>query len=177
MRWGVLGHHRHHLVSSSSSLPDRSLSPPHEQLLMAVVGGAIAVVAIVVPWRWGVLGCPHHLVVHPPHHHPPRPGPGCRHVLHCPVVLIFIAPFLSSLLLSFHHHTLVVLWLAPSFLSRCSQFPPASNCLWWWLEMLSSWPLSWSSPIVCCSMLATLQAGTGSGIAIPIISLHCHRCC
>ena len=101
MAVGVLGHPR--CLVSSLSLPNRSLSPPHKQSLAVVVGGAILVVAIIVPWQWGVLGCPRHLVVHLPRHCPPRPG--CHCVLCCPVVLVLIVPFSSGLLSSFCCHS------------------------------------------------------------------------
>jgi len=33
----------------------------------------------------------------------------------------------------------------------------------------------WSSPVICCSLLSTLQAGAHSSVAIPIVLLHCCR--
>ena len=95
------------------------------------------------------------------------------------VVIVFFVVLLSSSSLSHfrpvcYRPFVIVLRLAPSFLSHCSPFPPTSNCSRWRLGVLSSW-LS-SSPIVCRSMLSALRAGARSGVAIPVTSLHCCRC-
>ena len=91
-----------------SSQPNCFLSPPYEQLLTVVVGGAVAVVAVIVQWQWGILGHPHHLVLLCCH--PSRPGAGCCHVLCCPVVII---PLILVLVV-------VVFFTVLSFLSSLS---------------------------------------------------------
>jgi len=68
------------------------------------------VVAIIVLWWWGVLGCPCCLFVHPPHCH--------------------ALSSLSHFHLVCSHPFIIVpssfLQLAPSFLSHCSPFPSAT---------------------------------------------------
>jgi hypothetical protein len=66
--------HKQLLVAEGSgpslSLPNCSRSPPHKQLLVAVVGGVVAVVAIIILWQWGILGCCCHPCLVTPHPHP-----------------------------------------------------------------------------------------------------------
>ena len=141
----------------SLSQPNFFLSPPHKQLLATVVGDAVAVVmgytgsssssgvaSLLSPssWCWLLL-C--FLL-------------SCCPCPHCPVVIWFVV----VLPLSYH---ILIRWLALSFLSHFSLFPPTSNCLQQRLGVLSSQ----SSPVVCCSLLSTVRVRACSGVVTPII--------